>query len=82
MGPLETMASAYTAHKYGWDVWPILSEDCREDIMDNMRAALTALATVELSETAKHAGRPHRGGDELAEGLFRAVLRQIVEEGK
>lgn len=84
MTPLETMAAAYTAHKHGRDVWPILSEGCRKDIMGNMRAALMALYGCELPEEARRRASPYRqghGGEAIGEASFRAVVRQIVEEG-
>ena len=80
MTPLETMAAAYTINKYrDRGAWGALNDEAKSDIIGNMRIALVALSAADLPDAAKRAGRPHRGGEELAEGLFRAVLREITE---
>jgi hypothetical protein len=80
MTPLEAMASADVLDRYGEDAWPHLSEEDKRFCIERMRKCLRALASADLSAEAKRAGRPHRDGTGLTEGLFRAVLRKIVEE--
>ena len=79
MSLLETMARAAATERDGVDNWPNLSEPHRQRLVSQMGAAMRSLDGCEIPEAAKHAGRPYRGGEDAAEGSFRAIARHIAE---
>jgi hypothetical protein len=96
MTPIEAMAKAHWAESENCQWEHLLPED-RAHMVAMMRAALLALAEVELPESAKHAGT--RGGfaammamDDhktfedarpvVSEHVFRAIIRSLAEDGE
>lgn len=85
MTPLEAMAKAYNAERFGHhgaDIWEGAPPIARERAVDGMRAALLALAESELPlDAIKAAGDAVQPEDatRFLEILFRTVLHSIAE---
>lgn len=83
MHPLEAMATADAKDRYGEDCFSKMDAESKHFCVERMKKCLLALEEAELSATSKRAGSPFRfGGEETGEASFRAILRQIVEEGR
>jgi len=90
MTPLEAMAKAEQERLPGATPWKELPEHARREYVDDMRAALLALAEAELpweqiqsGDAAYYAVAQTKGGDRATAitNQFRAICRAIAEEG-
>jgi hypothetical protein len=73
------MTRAAATERDGGDNWEKLSEFHRQRLIAQQKAALRALGNAEIPDAATHAGRPFGGGEDAAEGSFRAIARHIAE---
>jgi hypothetical protein len=80
--PLEAMARADVLDRYGQDIFLNFAEEDKRVCIERMKKCLRALDGCELPEEARRRAKPYRGGEDVGEASFHAIVRQILEDGR